>query len=105
MRDLAESALEAVKGRSLEEFPAGALVTDGLIYRLILIGEAASHVPPEEREHFPTIPWRGTIGLRNRMIHGYDTIDLERVWRIIHDELPPLLDALRGIVGDEPPRT
>ena len=48
-----------------------------LVRLLEIIGEAASRVPKEERALYPTLPWVQLVGLRNRLIHGYDTVDLD----------------------------
>ena len=38
------------------------------------------------------------IGLRNRLIHGYDEVDLDIVWQIITADLPPLIKSLEKIL-------
>ena len=45
--------------------------------RLIeIVGEAANRVSPEARSAYPDIPWTQIIGMRNRLIHGYDVVDV-----------------------------
>jgi len=36
----------------------------------------------------------------NRLVHGYDAVDLDILWVIVQDDLPPLIVALEQIVGD-----
>ena len=57
-----------------------------------IIGEAASKVTDETKSKFPTISWASIIGMRNRLIHAYYDIDLDRVWDTVVDDLPSLID-------------
>jgi uncharacterized protein with HEPN domain len=47
------------------------------------------------------VPWLNIIGMRNRLIHVYFDIDLDRVWDTITDDLPPVIAALEKIVQKE----
>ncbi len=58
-----------------------------------VIGEAAGRVA-EEREHLSGIHWQGIVGLRNRLIHGYDQVYFDILWSIITLDLPLLINAL-----------
>jgi uncharacterized protein with HEPN domain len=40
--------------------------------------------------------------MRNRIVHGYDTVDLEVVWKAVREELPPLVPALERILQETP---
>ncbi len=64
-----------------------------------IIGEAAARVPEEERARCPNIPWAEIVGLRNRLIHGYDSVDFDILWQIITHDLPVLIDSLERIIG------
>jgi uncharacterized protein with HEPN domain len=58
---------------------------------LEIIGEAAVRTPQEERSRYPGIPWVQVVGLRNRLIHGYDSVDFDILWQIVTHDLPPLI--------------
>ena len=60
-----------------------------------IVGEAASRLSPEDQARYPSIPWREIIGMRNRLVHGYDAIDLNVLWDTIRIDLPPLIDELK----------
>jgi uncharacterized protein with HEPN domain len=69
-----------------------------LLSSIEIIGEAASKVSKETREQFSEIPWAVIVAMRNRLIHVYYDIDLDRVWDTIMDDLPPLAVALESIL-------
>ncbi len=54
-----------------------------------------------ERLKFPALPWAEIIGMRNRLIHGYDEVDLEVLWQVVSIDLPPLVLELNRILGGE----
>ena len=70
---------------------------DATLRNLELIGEAATHVPPEVRERYPTVPWRLLVATRNRLIHAYLGVDDDTVWSIVVDDVPELLTALQEV--------
>jgi len=63
-----------------------------------IIGEAAKRVSEPTRERHSQVPWRLVIGMRNRVIHGYDEVDLDVLWDAIQLDLPPLIEQLEGIL-------
>ena len=61
------------------------------------MGEAAARISEPFREQHPDLPWRQVIGMRNRLIHGYDDIVLSVVWEVIQNDLPKLIQALEPL--------
>ena len=61
------------------------------------MGEISHKIHPNFKEIYPHIPWNELYGLRNRIIHDYDGVNLRLVWEIISDDLPELLDQLQQI--------
>ena len=66
-----------------------------------VVGEAASQVSPEGKEAHPEIPWAKIIGMRNRLVHGYFNVNLERVWETVQQDLPDLIALLEPLVPPE----
>jgi uncharacterized protein with HEPN domain len=58
------------------------------------------HVSEDTRGKYAQIPWPQIIGLRNRLVHGYDAVDLDILWDIATQDLPPPIAALEGIVEE-----
>ena len=76
------------------------IIDDALMRRMEVIGEAARRVPEELRSRYPSIDWPRIVGLRNRLIHEYDTVDLPLLRRIVINELPSLIGQLERILDD-----
>ncbi|MBQ1179950.1 MAG: DUF86 domain-containing protein [Methanocorpusculum sp.] len=62
------------------------------------MGEAAKHVSDDFRTQHPEIAWRGMCGLRDRLIHAYFAVDLEKVWEISTAKIPELLSQVNTIL-------
>ena len=74
------------------------LLSLGLTRLFEIIGEAAAHVSDTVRAKHPDIPWSQMIGMRNRLIHGYDIIDADVIWQTVTEDLPLLVKSLEKIV-------
>lgn len=97
----AKEALALVRGRTRPDLDADRALNLQVVHLLEIVGEAARGVPDETRSKHPEIPWTGIAGLRNRLIHEYDAVDFDIVWKILTDDLPPLVAALERIVPPE----
>ncbi len=98
MLNFAENVLAYTEGFDQESFAATGLNYDATIRNLELIGEAATHIPTDIRETYPSIPWRQVIATRNRLIHGYLGIDNDTLWSIIQDDIPALIIQLQSTI-------
>ncbi len=98
MRDFAEKALAMCAGRTRSDMDADEMFSLAVTRLIELVGEAASHVPREVQQSYPQIPWPKVVGIRNRLIHGYDYVDYDIVWNVVHNDLPQLLETLNAIL-------
>jgi uncharacterized protein with HEPN domain len=101
MLDHAREAYALVQNRSREDLDADRLLNLALVRLLEIVGEAASRVSTDERAHYPAIPWPQIIGMRNRLIHGYDLVDFAILWQTVVEDLPPLMAALESILSSK----
>jgi uncharacterized protein with HEPN domain len=88
---------EFVAGRSRDEFAESMLLRSAVERQLEIIGEAlnkASVAWPQLSFEVPEIP--RIVGLRNRLIHGYDVVDDELVWDVVVTKISPLRRVLEG---------
>lgn len=65
---------------------------------LAVIGEAAKRVPEDFRKQHMDIPWKEMAGMRDLMIHQYDSIDIDEVWSAIEHDMPDVLNTIDRIL-------
>lgn len=100
MLDAARIATGLCEGRERSEIHENTMLGLSCVRLLEIAGEAASRISPELRDANPTIDWRSIIALRNRLIHAYTDVDLDVVWNILVDDLPPPIRELEKLVED-----
>jgi len=100
MLDHAQEAVKMVQGRRRADSDSDRLLNLALVRLMEVIGEAATRVPEDFRRRYPKVHWRDIADLRNRLIHGYDTVNFDRLWTIIEQDLPPLIEQLGAIVQE-----
>lgn len=66
-----------------------------------IVGEAAARVSTEYKDTHPEIPWSGIVGMRNRLVHGYFNINMQRVWETVQEDIPRLIPQLEALVSPE----
>lgn len=71
-----------------------------VIRALEIIGEAAKHIPKSIRGKYKEIPWEDIVGMRNKVIHDYFGMDLNVIWKTLHEDLPPLQAAIGRMLKD-----
>ncbi len=90
-----------IEGVRREQFLKNTGLQDSVIRRLEIIGEASGRLSPEFRKRHPEIPWSAMTGMRNRMIHGYDDIDMDIVWNTSQESIPNLLALIEPLTSME----
>lgn len=74
-----------------------------VVSQLLIIGEAARRLSHAFQREHPRIPWRQITAMRNRLIHQYDKINWQLVWRTAIQDVPILMDEMEEVVpADEP---
>ena len=98
----AREAVEFAAPLTFPEFEDDYLRQLAILKSVEIIGEAASRVSEETKAKHPDIPWPQIIGMRNRLVHAYFAIQLDIVWKVVQDDLPPLIAQLEPLVPPEP---
>ena len=76
---------------------------NAILHQLTIIGETASRVDESIRLKYSGIDWSGIIAFRNILVHDYFGVQWDRVWKVIFDHLPDLLNDVRDILSKEYP--
>lgn len=71
---------------------------DAVIRRFQIIGEAAKHIPDEVKQNSSEIPWKLATGMRDVLIHNYNEVNLDRLWKTITADLPTLKEKLEKLI-------
>lgn len=75
---------------------------DAVIRNFEIIGEACRNIEfhhPVFAANHPEVPWGFAYEMRNALAHGYFKVDLEIVWKTIHNDLPGLAEQVLSIMG------
>jgi len=68
---------------------------------LEIIGEAVKNTPQNPREKYPEVEWRKMAATRNRLVHGYFSVDFELVGDIVANKIPTLQQQIEHILSQE----
>lgn len=91
---------EFTQGMNFKTFLSDKKTTNAVIRSLEIMGEAAKRVPDHVKEKYPDIPWKRMAGMRDKLIHEYSGVDLEIVWTVIKEELPPVKPRVEKVFND-----
>ena len=97
MREAARLACSYVEGQTRDAFLADKRTQQAVILNLIVLGEAATKIAqasPDYVAAHPALPWKSLRGMRNRIAHGYFSVDLDIVWDTVETALSALLEQL-----------
>ena len=92
-----EKILTYCMGLNYEQFCEDTKLVEACIFNLSQMGELSNRVDEEFSKQHTDIPWRYLYGLRNRIVHDYEGVNLQLIWQIIEEDLPQLKEALKKI--------
>lgn len=73
---------------------------EATVFNLMQIGELAkTSLSDDTKEQIISIPWRQIYGMRNRIVHGYDGVNMLIVWETVSEDIPQLNRELAKILG------
>lgn len=87
--------LKSVDGK--EAFVKDEKTQSAVVFQLLIIGEATKRLSRKLRQQYPDLPWSLMAGMRDNMIHEYDDIDIDQVWKTVKSDIPILLTDLSSI--------
>jgi uncharacterized protein with HEPN domain len=104
MIDAADEIASFIKGKRVEDLIQDRQLTLSLLKLVEIIGEAASRVSKETQQQNDQVPWAEIIGMRNRLIHVYFDIDIDRIWDTVQLDIPELALKLKSLLksGSKP---
>ncbi len=99
--DEANLLIERSTSLKKNDFMQDEFLKRGVVRSLEIIGEAAKKVPSEFREKHKKVNGKGMAGMRDRLIHEYDTVDYDTVWDVVKKEIPTLKQRIEEIIQEE----
>lgn len=65
---------------------------------MLILGEAVKRLSPGFRGAHPDVPWSDAARTRDRLIHGYDEVDMDRVWSTAKRSIPAFLSMVEPLL-------
>jgi len=95
------NAMEFTKDMSYDEFVKDTKTVYAVIRAIEIIGEAVKNIPEDIRKKYPDIPWRSMAGMRDKVIHAYFGVKIERVWEVVKRDIPNLKPKFEKMLIEE----
>lgn len=78
------------------------LAQSAILHQFAIIGEATKRLSESFRTAHPEIPWRSMAGMRDRVIHDYEEVNLRLIWKTATEDLPRVVDGLESMLPEPP---
>jgi uncharacterized protein with HEPN domain len=98
--DAMDKAEAMLSSADFETFEEDYQLNFAVVRALEIVGEATKRLPESLRQQYPDIPWREMAGMRDRIIHGYDAVNLRIVWETVKKRIPEIKPKIQQILAD-----
>ncbi|MEO0537879.1 MAG: DUF86 domain-containing protein [Cyanobacteria bacterium P01_A01_bin.123] len=98
----AGKVLKYIQGCDQVEFLSDDKTQSAVVFQLLIIGEAVKRISFPYRGKHPQIPWNAIAEMRDNLIHNYDDIDLDEVWRTASIDIPVLRQHVEPLLPKQP---
>ena len=99
MRDYSREAIDLLGEKTLDALLLDRTLQLALARLVEVVGEASTRVTAAIKSQYPAIPWRDIAGMRNKLIHEYDYVDVTIVYNTVRNDLPPLIVLLDEVLA------
>ena len=89
--------LEYTKDTGYDAFLSNSILVEACVFNISQIGELANKIDNDFEQSHPEIPWRVMYGLRNKIVHDYEGVNLVLIWDIVKEDLPELNTQLEQL--------
>ncbi len=89
--------LDYTKDTEYDDFIKNSILVEACVFNLSQIGELSNKIDKEFESANSQIPWRVLYGLRNKIVHDYEGVNLVLIWDIINEDLPELNNQLKEL--------
>lgn len=94
----ARLVIEFKKGMDKEAFFKDIKTQSAVLHQLMILGESVKRLSQHFRTSNSEIPWTLIASMRNKLIHEYDIVDLDEVWKTADTDVPNLLSLLEPLL-------
>ena len=94
----ARLVIEFKQGMDRSAFLADVKTQSAVLHQLMVIGEAVKRLSQDFRARHPQVPWALIAAMRDKLIHAYDIVDLDEVWKTAEADIPELLSAIEPLL-------
>lgn len=101
MIEYIEKSIKYIDGYTYEEFIKDNKTVDATVFNISQIGELVKNISEETKSQYTNIEWNMIKGLRNRIIHDYEGINLKSIWYILKNDILELENELKKILANE----
>ena len=101
IREAALALLEHIGGRSQASLDLDRKTRSAVLYEIVVIGEGVKRLSVEFRARHPEVAWKRIAGMRDRVVHSFDEVDLQLIWDVAQAHAPQLIFDLGRIEAQE----